>query len=218
MIPAILRPHRTIPQTPWTGAHKWDLAPKRFLILSAGLILFGLGDSLLIVAQLGNAPWSVLSQGLALQLGITVGTATLLVSALVLAFWFPLGEKPGLGTLMNVLVIAAAIDLGLTFFPQPEEVVIRWLYVFSGIVLVGIGSALYITCGLGSGPRDGWMTALHRKTGIAVGWVRLAIELSVLTLGWLLGGRVGLGTAFFALLVGYSIALAFGVVARLTHR
>jgi len=119
---------------------------------------------------------------------------------------------------MNVLVIAAAIDLGLILFPEPKNLALRWLYVFLGIALVGIGSALYITCALGSGPRDGWMTALHRRTGAPVGWVRFGIEISVLTLGWLLGGTVGAGTALFALLVGYSIALAFGVVARLTSK
>lgn len=216
MIPDLLRPHRTIPVTPWTGAHKWDFAPTRFAILSLGLFLFGLGDSLLIASKLGNAPWSVLAQGLALQLDVSIGTATLLVSALVLSLWIPLREKPGLGTVMNVLVIAAAIDFGLALFPEPNQLAIRWLYVGCGIALVGIGSALYITCGLGSGPRDGWMTALHRRTGAPVGLVRFGIEITVLTLGWVLGGTVGLATALFALLVGYSVALAFGVVARLT--
>ena len=218
MIPQFLKPHRTIPHTPWSATHKWEFTPTRFLILCLGLLLFGLGDSLLIASKLGNAPWSVLAQGLAMQLGITIGLATLLVSAVVLSLWIPLREKPGLGTVMNVLVIAAAIDLGLILFPEPKNLALRWLYVFLGIALVGIGSALYITCALGSGPRDGWMTALHRRTGAPVGWVRFGIEISVLTLGWLLGGTVGAGTALFALLVGYSIALAFGVVARLTSK
>lgn len=218
MIPQFLRPYRTIPNTPWSAKHRWEFAPGRFLILCIGLFLFGLGDSLLIISGLGNAPWSVLAQGLALQLDISIGFATLLVSALVLSLWIPLGEKPGLGTVMNILVIAAAIDFGLAIFPEPHHLALRWLLVLVGIGLVGIGSALYITCGLGSGPRDGWMTSLHHRTGAPIGLVRLGIEISVLTLGWVLGGTVGLATALFALLIGYSMALALGVVARITRK
>lgn len=211
-------PHKTVPHTPWTGSHRWDLAPKRVFILCLALFIFGLGDSLLIVSNLGNAPWSVLAQGISSQLGITIGTATLLVSAMVLAMWLPLKERPGFGTVMNILIIAGAIDVGLYLFPEQNAIIPRLSYVFLGIAMVGIGSAFYITCGLGPGPRDGWMTALHNRTGVRVGRVRLGIELTVLTLGWLLGGTVGLGTALFALLIGHSVAISFGVVSRLTAR
>ncbi|MFM7624341.1 MAG: YczE/YyaS/YitT family protein, partial [Actinomycetota bacterium] len=137
---------------------------------------------------------------------------------IVLALWLPLKERPGFGTFSNILIVASAIDLGLHIFPEQELLPLRYLYVFVGIALVGIGSAFYITCGLGPGPRDGWMTALHNRTGVRVGRVRLGIEVLVLTLGWLLGGTLGIGTALFALLIGQSIAISFGVVSRITPR
>jgi uncharacterized membrane protein YczE len=211
-------PHKTVPHTPWTGTHRWDLAPKRVSILFLALLVFGLGDSLLIKSELGNAPWSVLAQGISKQLDISIGFSTLVVSAIVLALWLPLKERPGFGTFSNILIVASAIDLGLHIFPEQELLPLRYLYVFVGIALVGIGSAFYITCGLGPGPRDGWMTALHNRTGVRVGRVRLGIEILVLTLGWLLGGTLGVGTALFALLIGQSIAISFGVVSRITPR
>lgn len=212
------RPHRTVPITPWTGSHRWDLSPNRVFILCTALFIFGLGDSLLISSSLGNAPWSVLAQGISSQLDISIGLSTLLVSAVVLAMWLPLREKPGFGTVMNILIIAAAIDVGLYLFPEPADFLTQLGFVLSGIAMVGLGSAFYITCGLGPGPRDGWMTALHNRSGVRVGRVRLGIELVVLTLGWALGGTVGLGTALFALLIGHSVAISFGVVSRLTPR
>jgi uncharacterized membrane protein YczE len=213
-----LKPHKTVPATPWTAAHRWDLSPSRVAILIFGLFIFGIGDSLLIVAELGNAPWSVLAQGIALRTPLSVGAATFLISGIVLALWIPLKEKPGFGTLANILVIATAIDIGIAFIPHPDLVALKLLYVLVGIALVGSGSALYITCGLGPGPRDGWMTSMHRRTGIPVGRVRMVIEVTVLILGALLGGTLGLGTALFALLIGYSVATSFGVVARLTSK
>lgn len=212
------RPHKTVPITPWTAQQRWDFAPKRVLILVFGLFIFGIGDSLLIVSGLGNAPWSVLAQGFSLQTGLSIGTSTFLISAIVLLLWIPLKEKPGLGTVLNILIIAVAIDIGVNNVPQNNIFFVELIYVITGIALVGIGSSLYITCGLGPGPRDGWMTAMHKKTGIPVGRVRLIIEVSVLIAGVTLGGTAGLGTAMFALLIGYSIALAFGVVARVTSK
>lgn len=213
-----LRPHPTIPITPWRAANQWDLSLTRLFILFSGLFIFGIGDSLLIVSGLGNAPWSVLAQGISKQSSLSIGFSTLLVSTLVLALWIPLKERPGFGTIANIAIIAIAIDLGINFFPHQNEIAGELIYVFAGILLVGLGSALYITCGLGPGPRDGWMTAIHRRSGIPIGRVRLGIELVVLSLGWALGGRIGVGTALFAALIGYSVALFFGVVSRLTHR
>lgn len=210
------RPHRTVPATPWTASHRWDLNFARVGILLFGLFIFGIGDSLLIVSGLGNAPWSVLAQGIATRTPLSVGESTFVVSALVLALWIPLRQRPGFGTMANIIVIAAAIDIGIHFIPHPRTYWLQLIFVLAGIALVGIGSSLYITCGLGPGPRDGWMTALHYRTGWPVGRVRLGIEVSVLALGILLGGTAGLGTALFALLIGYSVAMAFGVVARLT--
>ncbi len=188
----------------------------RAMILFFGLFIFGLGDSLLIQSQIGNAPWSVLAQGLSQRLEITLGWSTFLISSLVLLLWIPLRERPGLGTISNIVVIAVAIQIGITFFPQTDDFIIAIFYCLIGISLVGFGSAFYITCGLGSGPRDGLMTAIHTRSGIRIGRVRLAIEALVLVLGAILGGTVGLGTLLFAVLIGQSIAISLGVVARVT--
>lgn len=211
-----LKPHRTVPRTPWSASHRWELAPLRVGILLFGLFIFGIGDSLLIVSDLGNAPWSVLAQGISRQTSLSVGASTLVISALVLVLWIPLRERPGFGTIANMIVIAAAIDVGINNIPHPHTFALQLFYILAGIALVGTGSALYITCALGPGPRDGWMTSIHKRTGWPVGRVRLGIEFSVLVLGVILGGTAGLGTALFALLIGYSVAMAFGVVARLT--
>jgi uncharacterized membrane protein YczE len=213
-----VKPHSSIPVLPWTAESTWSLSFKRLLILSLGLFLFGIGEAFLIVSDIGNSPWTVLSEGVSKQFDLTIGVATLIISVLVLLLWIPLKERPGFGTLLNIFLIAFAIDLGIAFLPEVETFSYELIYVFVGIGLVGVGSSLYITCGLGPGPRDGWMTALHKKSGVAVGKVRLLIEITVLMTGWLLGGTVGLGTALFALLIGQSVAISFGVVARITGR
>lgn len=212
------KPHRTIPVTPWTANHRWDLSIQRVSILIFGLTIFGFGDALLIQSHTGNAPWSVLAQGVSFKTGINIGMATFLISAMILFFWWPLGEKPGFGTLANIVVIAAAIEFGVSYFPVAKNYGFGILYDFLGVALVGIGSALYITCGLGPGPRDGLMTSLHKLTGVRVGRIRLAIEGCAFTTGWLLGGRVGLGTAIFGLFIGQSVAIGLGVVSRFTGK
>jgi hypothetical protein len=213
-----LRPHKTVPHTPWTAQSRWDLSLVRTAVLFFGLFIFGLGDSLLIQSEIGNAPWSVLAQGVSNRLDITMGWSTFAISTLVLLLWIPLREKPGFGTLSNIAIIASAIQVGVSIFPTQDSYLIGVLYCLLGIGMVGVGSALYITCGLGPGPRDGLMTALHKRTGVRIGRVRLAIEGSVLVIGWLLGGTVGLGTLLFATLIGQSIAIALGVVSRVTSR
>ena len=207
----------SIPVTIWRAPHQWSLAPLRVSILVVGLTLFGIGDGLLIISHLGNAPWSVLSQGLSRQLGISIGWATFIVSAAVLLLWIPFKQRPGIGTLANILVIALAIDLTVAWVPAPEAMVARALLVVIGIALVGAGSALYLTCGLGAGPRDGLMTAIHYKSGLSVARVRAGIESVVLALGWLLGGRVGVGTLLFALGIGGAVALWLTVVGLFTE-
>lgn len=213
-----LRPHRTVPITPWTGKSKWDLSFKRVVILFFGLFIFGIGDSLVIQSDIGNGPWSVLAQGISRNLNITMGWSTLGISTIVLLAWIPLREKPGFGTISNILIIALAIEVGVTYIPLQNNYFFGILYTLLGIAMVGLASALYITCGLGPGPRDGLMTGLHFKTGIRVGRVRMAIEGTVFLLGWLLGGTVGLGTLLFAGLIGQSIAMALGVVSRFTSK
>jgi uncharacterized membrane protein YczE len=181
------------------------------------LFIFGLGDSLLIQSEIGNAPGSVLAQGIANKLDITMGWSTFAISTVVLLLWIPLKEKPGFGTVSNIALIAIAIQVGVTIFPSQDSYLLGIIYCLIGIAMVGIGSSLYITCGLGPGPRDGLMTALHNKSGVRIGRVRLAIEGTVLVAGWLLGGTLGLGTLMFALLIGQSIAISLGVVSRVTN-
>lgn len=213
-----IAPHKTIPNTPWRAEHRWQLSPMRVAILFFGLAIFGLGDSLLVQGNVGNAPWTVFAQGVSLKTGWALGFSTFLISVVVLLFWIPLREKPGFGTLANILLIATFIQIGISIFPLQHSLISGVAFDLIGIAFVGIGSSLYITCGLGPGPRDGTMTGIHQKTGIRVGRVRLGIEVTVLAIGSLLGGTVGVGTLLFALLIGESIAISLGVVARLTSR
>lgn len=213
-----LKPHRTVPVVPWTAKGRWDLSTKRVLILFFGLAIFGLGDGLIIQSGLGNAPWSVLAQGISLKSGLSIGTSTLIIGALVLSLWIPLRERPGFGTLSNIIIISLFIEIGTNIFPKQESIYSGLIFTLVGIVMVGIGSSLYITCGLGPGPRDGAMTGLHQRTGVRVGRVRLGIEVVVSIAGALLGGTLGLGTLLFALLIGQSVAISFGLLARLTSK
>jgi uncharacterized membrane protein YczE len=213
-----LRPHKTLPITPWRGKHRWDLSVSRVLILSFGLAIFGFGDALVVQSNLGNAPWTVFAQGISLKSGLSLGWATFFTGFAVLLIWIPLRERPGFGTLANIAIISAAIQFGVDRFPLQHTFLGGLASALLGILLVGIGSALYITCGLGPGPRDGAMTGIHNRTGVRVGRVRMAIEVTVLIIGALLGGRIGLGTALFALLIGQAVAISFGVVARLTSK
>jgi uncharacterized membrane protein YczE len=219
----LLKPSRTIPITPWRANTTWGLiaapyAIQRMLVLIFGLMIFGVGEAFLVVTSLGNSPWVVLSEGISLNSNLNIGESTFLVSVVVLLLWIPLRQKPGFGTLANIVVIAASIELGLLIIPTVENIYLKYFYVLFGIALVGIGSALYITCGLGTGPRDGLMTGLHYKTGVRVGRVRLGIEVVALSIGAFLGGSLGIGTALFALLIGQSVAISLGVLGRLTAR
>ena len=213
-----LKPHKTVPITPWRANSRWDLSPLRVLILFFGLAIFGLGDSLFIQAGIGNAPWTVFAEGLTYKTGMSIGFATFVISVFVLLLWIPLKERPGFGTLANIVLIASFIEIGTHLFPVANSFAVGIVYNFIGITLVGIGSALYITCGLGPGPRDGAMTGLHYRTGVRVGRVRMAIEVTVLVIGFLMGGTVGVGTALFALFIGQSVAISLGILARLTHQ
>jgi hypothetical protein len=217
-VASFFAPHKTIPITSWRAEHKWQLSPKRIAILFFGLSIFGLGDALLIQSQIGNAPWTVFAQGLSNRSGLSIGEATFFTSIFVLLIWIPLRERPGFGTLSNIVLIALFIEIGIHLFPAQENYFLGIIFALVGIALVGAGSALYITCGLGPGPRDGAMTGLHRVTGVRVSRVRMAIEVTVLVAGWALGGTVGLGTLLFAGLIGNSIAISLGLLARQTRK
>ena len=215
---AFLKPHKTVPVTPWRANSRWDLSFSRVAILFFGLAIFGLGDALVVQSNLGNAPWTVFAQGLSLKTGLSLGWATFVTGCFVLLIWIPLRERPGFGTLANIVIISAAIEFGVSVFPLQETLIGGLASALIGIALVGLGSTLYITCGLGPGPRDGAMTGIHQRTGVRVGRVRMGIEVTVLIVGALLGGKLGLGTALFALLIGQSVAISFGIVARLTSK
>ena len=170
-----------------------------------GLVLLGVGLGLVVAADLGAAPWDVLHQGLSERLGITIGTASIGVGIVILLAWIPLREKPGVGTVLNVFVIGATMDLTLAVVDRPDALWVQVAFLVLGVWLWGPGSGLYIGSGLGSGPRDGVMTGLARR-GLRVGRVRSAIEVVALSVGFLLGGTVGIGTLVFAIGVGPNVA------------
>ena len=185
------------------------------VILLVGLWIFGTGEAILIAAGIGNTPWTVLAEGIAKNIDRSVGQATFLVSVAVLFLWIPLKEKPGIGTILNAIVIAAAIEVMVPRLPTPDSFEIALLQVLAGVLLIGIGSGLYLTANLGPGPRDGWMTGLQKASGIPIGRVRGAIEVSVLALGWLLGGTFWVGTILFAVLIGPVVAICLNIAGRL---
>lgn len=213
-LPGWLRPSRTIPVTPWRSSSRWRARPSTLGILILGLWLFGTGEALLVVSDLGNGPWTVLAQGLTVRAPVSIGLATFIISTLVLILWIPLRERPGLGTIANAIVISIALQVGVLVIPHPEPMWLRVATVITGIALIGLGSGLYLTTNLGPGPRDGWMTGLHVRYGWPVSRVRLGIEVTVLILGWLLGGTVGLGTVLFAVLIGPSVGWGLRAMAR----
>ena len=208
-----LRPSRTVPVTRWRAASRWRPSPGGLIALLVGLYLFGTGEALIVRAGMGVSPWTVLAQGLSTRLSLSLGMATFLVSVVVLLLWIPLRERPGLGTLANAVVIAVALEVGVTVIPAASSPAAEVALVLLGIGAVGLGSGLYLTTNLGPGPRDGWMTGIHWRTGWPVGRVRLGIELGVLTAGWFLGGTVGLGTVLFALLIGPAVAQGLALAA-----
>jgi uncharacterized membrane protein YczE len=187
-------------------ASRWRAGPRRLADLVGGCWLFGMGEGLVVGAALGNSPWSVLAQGVAKQTPLTVGTATIVISLVVILCWAPLRQRPGLGTFTNAVVVGVAIDVTLLVLPGDAPLVVQAFEVLAGIALVALGSGLYLPAALGPGPRDGLMVGLHRRTGTPIGAVRTVIELSALTAGALLGGRFGAGTIAFALLVGPAVS------------
>ena len=214
----ILRPAKKVPTVWWSSPDPMSLRPKlsTMAILVIGELLFGLGDSLLIAAGIGNTPWTVLAEGIANNFEIlTIGEATFVVSVAVMLLWIPIKEIPGIGTILNAIIIALTIHVMVPILPQPESFVGSILMASSGIILVGIGSAMYLTANLGPGPRDGWMTGLQRVTGVPIGRVRVTIEVSVLLVGVLLGGTFGVGTILFAASIGPVVASCLSIASRI---
>jgi hypothetical protein len=211
-----LRPAKDVPTTWWSAADPMTTRPptRTLLILIAGLWIFGTGDALLIAAGIGNTPWTVLAEGIARNIGWSVGQATFLVSVLVLLLWIPLKEKPGIGTILNAILIAAAIEVMVPLLPVPETQTMAVAEVLVGVILIGIGSGIYLTANLGPGPRDGWMTGLQKFSGFPIARVRGGIEVSVLVLGIVLGGTFREGTILFAVLIGPVVAICLNLAGR----
>jgi uncharacterized membrane protein YczE len=179
--------------------------PGRLVRLVAGLVLCGAGIALMVRADLGLAPWSVLDQGLAERTGLPIGTLSIITGAIVLTMWVPLRQRPGIGTVANVILIGLTIDAVLAVLDAPGSMAGRVAFMVLGVAMWGPGSGFYIGAGLGPGPRDGLMTGLHAKGVGSIRVVRTALEVTVLTVGWLLGGSVGIGTVLFALTIGPNV-------------
>jgi len=205
---------KTIPIASWSSDHALNLRPRilTLYILCLGLTLFGIGDSLLIASGAGNSPWTVLSQGLSRMSGLSIGVTTFLTSLAVLFFWIPLKQRPGIGTILNVVIISIAIEIFLPYLQQPDSYTLQVVEAGLGILLVGFGSGLYLIANLGAGPRDGLMTGLQRVTNLPLARVRTAIEVAVVFFGWLIGGTIGLGTLMFAFGIGPAVSMGLYLV------
>ena len=212
----LLRPAHKVPRTIWSSRHPLNFRPNfsTLLALVVGLWIFGTGEAVLIAAGIGVSPWTVLAQGITEQTSFTVGEATFIVSVCVLLLWIPLRETPGIGTILNAILIALSIDVMAPVIPEQEYLPNAIVQSAFGVMMVGIGSALYLTANLGPGPRDGWMTGVQKKTNWPIGRVRVGIEIIVLSIGILLGGTFGLGTIMFALGIGPAVAISLGITER----
>ena len=205
---------KKIPILSWSSEYEFNLKPKKITIfyLIFGLFLFGIGEALLITANIGVSPWFVLHQGLANKTGYTIGITTFIVSISVLLLWFPLKQKPGIGTILNAIFISVVIDLSLFILPYPEELLFQIFQVFIGIFIIGIGSGYYLAANLGPGPRDGLMTGINKQTNQSITLIRTFLELSAVGIGFYLGGIVGIGTIIYAFGIGFSVSLGLFLI------
>ncbi|WP_440643679.1 membrane protein YczE [Candidatus Pelagibacter sp. HIMB123] len=205
---------KKIPKVKWSSEKPFNFKPKfsTFFFLCFGLSLFGLGEGLLIVSFTGASPWSVLAQGISLNVNLSIGTITLLISIAVLILWIPLGQKPGMGTIFNALIIAIMIDLCIKYVPTPSNYIHQLLLAVISVIMVGIGGGIYLVSNLGAGPRDGLMIGLQKLTNFPIAVVRGTLEISVVSIGWYLGGTVGVGTLLFAFGIGPCVALGLYLV------
>ena len=205
---------KKIPKTNWSSKKPLNLKPKisTLFFCCFGLMLFGLGEGLLIVSFTGASPWSVLAQGISLNVNLSVGMITLIISLCVLILWIPLGQKLGMATVLNALIIALMIDLCIKFVPTPSNYYNQLILAIISVITVGIGGGIYLVANLGAGPRDGLMVGLQKKTNLPIALVRATIEITVVSIGWYLGGTVGIGTLLFAFGIGPCVALGLYLV------
>ncbi len=208
---------KNIPKVSWSSKKTYNFRPKysTFFFLCFGLALFGLGEGLLIVSSTGASPWSVLAQGISLNVSLSIGTITLLISVGVLILWIPLNQKLGMGTIFNALIIAIMIDLCIKFVPTPSQYLSQITLAIVSVLLVGIGGGIYLVSNLGAGPRDGLMIGIQKKTNFPIAAVRAILEISVVSIGWYLGGTVGIGTLLFALGIGPCVAFGLFLVDKI---
>ena len=208
---------KKIPKVKWSSEKPFNFKPKfsTFFFLCFGLSLFGLGEGLLIVSFTGASPWSVLAQGISLNVNLSIGTITLLISIAVLILWIPLGQKPGMGTIFNALIIAIMIDLCIKYVPTPSNYIHQLILAVISVIIVGIGGGIYLVSNLGAGPRDGLMIGLQKITNFPIAVVRATLEISVVSIGWYLGGTVGVGTLLFAFGIGPCVALGLYLVDKI---
>ena len=207
---------KKIPKVTWSSEDTFNLKPKplTLIFLVFGLFLFGLGESLLITSGAGVGPYTVLAQGISNHTGWSIGLSTFVISIFVLLMWIPLKQKPGMGTILNAFIIALTIEFSVFYLPYPETYPMQILQVVIGVLIIGIGSGFYLIANLGAGPRDGLMIGLQKKTNLPIYSIRTIIEVSVVIVGWLMGGVVGLGTAIFAFGIGPSVALGLSMVGK----
>ncbi len=208
---------KRVPKVNWSSEKPYNFKPKfsTLFFCCFGLMLFGLGEGLLIVSFTGASPWSVLAQGISLNVNLSIGTITLLISISVLILWIPLGQKLGMATILNALIIALMIDLCLKFVPTPTNYYNQLILAIVSVITVGIGGSIYLVSNLGAGPRDGLMVGLQVKTNLPIALVRALLEISVVTIGWYLGGTVGIGTLLFAFGIGPCVALGLYLVDKI---
>ena len=208
---------KNIPIVSWSSENPLNFKPKLstsfFLIL--GLSIFGLGEGLLILSTTGNSPWSVLAEGISKTSGLSIGIATFLISVSVLFLWIFIKQKPGLGTIFNIIIIAGMIDITLNIFDAPSSIFMKYLLAVLSVILVGFGSGIYLVANLGPGPRDGLMTGLTKLTNLPIALVRAFLEVSAVLAGWYLGGTVGAGTLLFAFGIGPCVALGLYLVDKI---
>ncbi len=207
---------KQIPNLSWSSSNELNFKPQKLTLfyLIFGLILFGLGETLLITANIGVSPWFVLHQGLSFISDYSIGIATFIVSIIVLILWIPLKQKPGIGSILNAILISVVIDVSLPLLPYPKEFFFQILQVLIGIFIIGIGSGFYLIANLGPGPRDGLMTGIQKNTNLSFSLVRTLLELSAVGLGFYFGGIVGIGTILYALLIGLSVSLGLFFVRK----
>ena len=208
---------KNIPRVSWSSEKPLNLKPRisTFFFLCFGLSLFGIGEGLLLVSYTGASPWSVLAQGISLKVNFSIGVITFFISIFVISLWFFLNQKPGIGTILNAVIIAAMIDVCLNYVSTPESFAAKMILAVSAVLLVGIGSGIYLVANLGPGPRDGLMTGLQKKTNLPIAAVRAFLEITVVSIGWYLGGTVGIGTILFAFGIGPAVALGLFIVGRI---